>query len=67
MSFVMPIATPAVETGPEPARTATEELGSPLGQKDEPGIRGVDARVISDRVYDLMKEEIALNRLRGSA
>ena len=46
-----------------PAQTATEESGEP-GPKTGPA--QADARAVTDRVYQLMKQEIALSRERGS-
>lgn len=46
-----------------PAQMATEESGEP-GSKTGPA--QADARAVTDRVYELMKQEIALSRERGS-
>lgn len=47
---------------PMPAQTATEESGA-QGARVEPAAS--DARAVTDRVYELMKQEIALGRERG--
>jgi len=47
-----------------PAQKATEESGQP-GAKVMPAQS--DARAVTDRIYELMKQEIALGRERGSS
>jgi hypothetical protein len=60
MAFAMP--APAPSSGmPEPSQTATEERGS----KATPNVGQPDARAVADRVYELMREEVRLGRLRG--
>ncbi len=60
------LASPSARAGAAsaPAQTATEESGE-TGSKTSPA--QADARAVTDRVYQLMKQEIALSRERGSA
>jgi len=64
MAFAQPEPAPRGETGPEPSQTATEPSeGTGRQAKASPG--KADPRAVADRVYDLMKEELSLGRLRG--
>jgi len=65
MAFVHPAPESRAETAPEPSQTATEpsEEGTDRQRKAAPG--AADVRAVTDRVYDLMKEELSLGRLRN--
>jgi len=65
MAFAQPEPAPRGETAPEPSQTATEpsEEGTERQIKASPG--KADPRAVADRVYDLMKEELSLGRLRS--
>jgi len=66
LAFTQPEPAPHGETGPEPSRTVTEAretAGEKRQRKASPD--KADPRAVADRVYDLMKEEISLARLRG--
>jgi hypothetical protein len=60
MEFALPAPAP-VAGMPEPSRTATEERGA----KPTPNVQQPDARAVADRVYDLMRQEVILGRMRG--
>jgi hypothetical protein len=47
-----------------PSETATEDKG-PAAGKSEVSASGADPHKVADRVYELMKQEIRLGRLRG--
>lgn len=65
MSFVMPAVEANPQSGPEPSQTATENRDEVAGHKTGAAPRKADPRAVSDRVYDLMKQEIYLAQLRG--
>ncbi|MEO7714739.1 MAG: DUF4157 domain-containing protein [Capsulimonas sp.] len=60
MEFALPAPAP-VAGMPEPSQTATEERGA----KPTPNVQQPDARAVADRVYDLMRQEVILGRMRG--
>lgn len=64
MPFAMPIAAQTSESGPVPNKTATEGKGAASG-RGPISARNVDPHKVADRVYDLMKQEIVLGRMRG--
>jgi hypothetical protein len=66
MAFVLPPPRGGGAEGPEPSQTATEAGGATAsGRKMPPQAKNVDARAVADRVYELMKQELVLARLRG--
>ncbi len=65
MAYALPMSASGTEGAPEPGRTATEERGAAAGQTPVSGIHHADARAVSDRVYELMREEIAQSVQRG--
>lgn len=70
MLFALPNAPVVMETGGEPSRTAKGERQQNEGrtEKDAPPAAQptrADAKTVADRVYDLMREEIRLSKLRG--
>jgi hypothetical protein len=67
------LATPAKPAGPggaPPSETATESGGGAAagqaGPKAPSGPKQADARAVADRVYELMRQEVVLARLRGA-
>jgi hypothetical protein len=70
MAFALPAPQPGGEGGPEPSQTATENGGGAeageIGPKPAPAPQQADARAVADRVYELMKQEVVLARLRGA-
>jgi len=68
MLFALPQGASAMETAPSPGETATEERDA---QKQSGGTRSpaeprrADPKQVADRVYELMRDEIRLTRLRG--
>ena len=68
MAFALPAAESRAETAPEPSSTATENstrtnLEATTEASSEP--RKADPRLVADRVYDIMKQEIIIARIRG--
>ena len=63
-AFALPLTGGMGGIRPVPAQTATEESGTSEA-KSAPD--KADARAVADRVYDLLKQEIAAGRLRGGA
>ena len=70
MMFALVAPHPKVESGPDPSEMATEEREAVAGDasesKHKPSPRNADVRAVTDRVYELMKHEIALARERGA-
>lgn len=60
LAFALPV--PRGGAAPIPAQKATEESGEPAA-KVQPA--QADARAVADRVYEMMRQEIALGRERG--
>ena len=73
LDFAMPTPQPRTEGRPETSQLATEgRAGQPgEGQWQAESERvptmgqGVDTRAVADRVYELMKQELALSRERS--
>jgi hypothetical protein len=66
MTFAPAYGLPKVGSAPEPSQAATEERG-PASTKPTPSPRRADPRAIADRVYELMKQELAhLQRFGGA-
>jgi hypothetical protein len=65
MAFVEQEPAPRAETAPEPSQTATEPSEEGTGQQVKASPGKADPRAVADRVYDLMREEISLGRLRS--
>ena len=66
LHYALPAPAPRGESGhPEPAQTVTEH---PRAAEDPvPDVKQADPKAVADRVYDLMKQEIADARLRGGS
>lgn len=68
MHFALPEPAPRAEAAPaEPAQAVTTQPQAAAQKEPEPDVRKADPRVVADRVYDLMRQEIALSRERGGA
>ena len=68
MHFALPEPTPRTEAAPaEPAQAVTAQPQAAAQKEPEPDVRKADPRAVADRVYDLMRQEIALSRERGGA
>ncbi len=65
LAYAMPMPKPQAESEPAPVQTATEERGAAAHTKPVLSPRNVDAKLVADRVYDLMRQEIAIGRQRG--
>lgn len=65
LKFAMPAAEPRSETEPEPSQTATQERGQTSTRQPDADPARVDPQLVADRVYDLMREEVRIGRLRG--
>jgi len=65
LTFLQPEPPAQAETPPVPSQMATQqsEHGTEQGRKPSPG--DADPRAVADRVYELMKEELSMGRLRG--
>ena len=64
MKFAHHEAQPRMDvTLPEPSQLATEDIGREA--KPKPSARTADVRAITDRVYELMTQEVALARMRA--
>lgn len=66
LEYAMPMAEHTAETGPVPNRTATEGRG-PASGKSPISPSKVDPRKVTDRVYELMKQEIRMGQMRGGS
>lgn len=64
LAFALSSARSSSVAASTPAQKGTEESGQP-GAKVDPA--QTDARAVTDRVYELMKQEIALGRERGAS
>lgn len=65
LHFALPEPEPRAEaTPPEPAHPVKQEPQAAAPQS-EPEVRKADPRAVADRVYELMRQEIALSRQRG--
>ncbi|MDQ2688282.1 MAG: hypothetical protein M3Y28_10485 [Armatimonadota bacterium] len=70
MHFALPSVEPHSEAPqPSPGRSIVGEsshgAGSGHGQNSAAPVRTADVRAVSDRVYELMTQEIALAKRRG--
>lgn len=65
MAFARPTPELSAEAGSVPSQTASESHISEERQEATATPRRADARAVADRVYELMKEELRLSRLRG--
>ena len=63
LTFLQP--EPPVQAQPLPSQTATEQSEHGAQQLGKPSPSDADPRAVADRVYDLMKEELSIGRLRG--
>ena len=68
MAFAVPKGGASQETGEAPSKTATEDeqrflVAGKKGPDAKP--KRADPQMVANRVYDLMREEIRLARLRG--
>jgi len=50
---------------PEPARVVPTQSQEVVAPEPEQEVRKADPRAVADRVYELMRQEIALSRQRG--
>jgi len=64
MEFAMPITEQVAEGGSDPGKTATLGKGAASG-RGPISARNADPGKVADRVYELMKREIALHRYRS--
>ena len=64
LQFRAPESPKGGQAPASPAETATESKGPAAGQH-EVSAAGADPLKVAERVYDLMKQEIRLGRLRG--
>lgn len=64
LHFALPEPAPRAEAAPpEPARVVpAQEAAAPEPEQE---VRKADPRAVADRVYELMRQEIALSRQRG--
>jgi len=68
MHFALPEPEPRAEAiQPEPAQTVTEHAHGAAETETETDVKKADPRLVADRVYDLMKQEIVLTRQRGGS
>jgi len=68
MHFALPEPEPRAEAiQPEPAQTVTEHAQGAAETEPETDVKKADPRLVADRVYDLMKQEIVLTRQRGGS
>ncbi|MHB0937060.1 MAG: hypothetical protein ACYDCO_00630 [Armatimonadota bacterium] len=65
MAFLQPEPPAQMETPPIPSQTATEQSEHGTEQLRKPSPSHADPRAVADRVYDFMKEELSIGRLRG--
>ena len=66
MQFAMPQPQARSEAPLEPSATVTEQTGAASGGRPKPSLKQADARAVSDRVMELMKQEIRQARERGA-
>jgi hypothetical protein len=64
LQFRSPPARQAGQAGPSASESATEGKGSAAG-KEPVSAAGVDPSRVAERVYELMKAEVRLARMRG--
>ena len=66
LHFALPAPAPRAEAAPpEPARIVPAQPEESAAPQPEPEVRKADPRAVADRVYELMRQEIALSRQRG--
>ena len=68
MHFALPEPAPraeAAESEPVQAQAQATQPQAAAQKEPKPDIRKADPRAVADRVYDLMRQEIALSRERG--
>lgn len=65
LAFLQPQPPAQAETPPLPSQTATEQSEQGTQQLGKPSPSNADPRAVADRVYDLMKNELSVGRLRG--
>jgi len=65
LAYARVTVAPPMETGPAPSETATQPTDAARQRKRRIAPGMADARAVAERVYDIMKEEARLTRLRG--
>ena len=66
LHFALPEPLPRAEAAPpEPARVVPTQSQEVVAPEPEQEVRKADPRAVADRVYELMRQEIALSRQRG--
>ncbi|MFI5385012.1 MAG: hypothetical protein ACHQ50_02730 [Fimbriimonadales bacterium] len=64
MEFAMPITEQVLQGDPNPGKTATQGKGAASG-RGPVSAKNADPKKVADRVYELMKREIILGKMRG--
>ena len=64
MEYAMPITDSVAEGGPDPNKTATQGKG-PASKRIPISAKTADPNKVADRVFELMKREIMMNKYRG--
>jgi hypothetical protein len=65
LEYAVPASQQATQAGPTPDETATERA-SRNDEETTPATRQADPRLVTDRVYEMMREELRTARMRGA-